>query len=349
MEHFDLVPGHPVSRVIKGGWQLAGGHGAVDRAAGVEDMIAFADAGITTFDCADIYTGVEALIGAFRAAYLQRRGQAALDRIRVHTKFVPDLGSLATINRRQVADGIATSIRRLGVERLDLVQFHWWDYGVDRMLEVAGWLCDLRREGLIAEIGGTNFDTAGMRRLLEAGVPLASMQVQYSLIDDRPRRGMAAAATAAGVPLLCYGSVAGGLISERWLGAAEPGPPYENRSLAKYTLIVGEFGGWALFQALLATLHRIAQRHGTDVASVAGRLVLDRPGVGAIIVGARSPGHLARNAALPDLMLDAADRAAIAEVLARATPVPGDVYALERDRTGPHGSVMKYELNAGAQ
>jgi uncharacterized repeat protein (TIGR04076 family) len=65
-ESVELAPGHRISRVIKGGWQLAGGHGAVDRRAGIEDMIAFADAGITTFDCADIYTGVEAMIGDFR-------------------------------------------------------------------------------------------------------------------------------------------------------------------------------------------------------------------------------------------------------------------------------------------
>jgi aryl-alcohol dehydrogenase-like predicted oxidoreductase len=72
MEYTDLAPGHRISRVIKGGWQLAGGHGAIDRATSIEDMIAFADAGITTFDCADIYTGVEEMIGAFRTEYLNR-------------------------------------------------------------------------------------------------------------------------------------------------------------------------------------------------------------------------------------------------------------------------------------
>jgi hypothetical protein len=96
MESVELAPGHRISRVIKGGWQLAGGHGAVDRKAGVEDMIAFADAGITTFDCADIYTGVEAMIGDFRAEYERVRGAEALSKIKVHTKFVPDLGSLAS-------------------------------------------------------------------------------------------------------------------------------------------------------------------------------------------------------------------------------------------------------------
>ena len=74
MQTYDLAPGHSISRVIKGGWQLAGGHGEIDRETVIEDMIAFADAGITTFDCADIYTGVEALIGAFRSEYKRVAG-----------------------------------------------------------------------------------------------------------------------------------------------------------------------------------------------------------------------------------------------------------------------------------
>lgn len=348
MEHVDLAPGHRISRIVKGGWQLAGGHGAVDRKAGVEDMIAFADAGVTAFDCADIYTGVEELIGAFRAEYADRRGAEALAAIRVHTKFVPDLDRLGSLTKRDVAAAIDTSLGRLGAERLDLVQFHWWDYEVDRLIEVAGWLTALREAGKIANLGGTNFDAAHMARLIEAGAPLVSMQVQYSLIDDRPSRAMAATAAAGGVGLLCYGTVAGGLMSERWLGAAEPAPPFENRSLAKYKLMVDEFGGWEQFQTLLRALAAVAARHGSDIATVASRAILDRPGVAAVIVGARNRSHLARNLAIPALRLDAADRERIDGALALATPIPGEVYALERDRTGRHGAVMKYNLNEGA-
>jgi aryl-alcohol dehydrogenase-like predicted oxidoreductase len=345
MESVELAPGHRISRVIKGGWQLAGGHGAVDRQAGVEDMIAFADAGITTFDCADIYTGVEAMIGDFRAEYERVRGAEALSKIKVHTKFVPDLGSLASLSRGDVAKAIETSLGRLKQERLDLVQFHWWDYEIDRQVEVAGWLKELRDEGKIANIGGTNFDTTQMQRILDAGVPLVSMQVQYSLIDDRPSRSMAAAALEAGVNLLCYGSVGGGLFSERMLGAPEPTEPFENRSIVKYKLIVDEFGGWALFQDLLEVLDEIARRHGSDIASVASRAVLERPAVAAVIVGARNRNHLHRNLGIPGLPLTRDDFALINAVLARSNPVPGDVYALERDRSGKHGSVMKYNLN----
>jgi len=345
MQTFDLAPGHRISRVIKGGWQLAGGHGEIDRKTGIDDMIAFADAGITTFDCADIYTGVEVLIGEFRKEYERVRGSEALSRVKVHTKFVPDLGNLATLTKADVAAAIETSLSRLNMEQLNLVQFHWWNYEIDRQVEVASWLGELRQEGKIANIGGTNFNTEQMLRIINAGVPLVSMQVQYSMIDDRPSRLMAAAAKEHGVSLLCYGSVGGGLFSERMLGVAELQPPFENRSLIKYKLIVDEFGGWDLFQDLLKVLSIVAARHDSDIASIASRAVLERPGVAAVIVGARNRNHLDSNLAIPGINLSEQDFAEINAVLARANPVPGDVYTLERDLTGKHGSVMKYNLN----
>jgi aryl-alcohol dehydrogenase-like predicted oxidoreductase len=170
MQTTELRPGYVISRVIKGGWQLAGGHGAVAREAAIADMAAYVAAGITTFDCADIYTGVEELIGDYL-----RASRAA---VRVHTKFVPDLDILPTIDRAHVARIIDRSRARLGRERLDLVQFHWWDYDVPRWLDTAGWLAELQRAGKIALLGGTNFDTAHAAALLDAGVDLATMQVQ---------------------------------------------------------------------------------------------------------------------------------------------------------------------------
>ena len=160
VSRIQLRQGYSISRVIRGGWQLAGGHGAVDKAQTLEDMIAFADAGITTFDCADIYTGVEELIGAFRTEYANRRGAQALAGIKVHTKLVPDLSRLASVDRAHVRGIVETSMKRLRMDRLDLVQFHWWDYGVPRYLEATRWLNEMRIEGKVAQVGGTNFDTA---------------------------------------------------------------------------------------------------------------------------------------------------------------------------------------------
>ena len=343
-----LRPGHEISQVIRGGWQLAGGHGPVDRASVVEDMIAFAEAGITTFDCADIYTGVEELIGAFRMEYARRFGSDALARIKVHTKLVPDLARLATVDKDYIRSIVDTSLKRLRMERLDLVQFHWWDYAVPRYLDVIGWMNELRLEGKIANVSGTNFDTEKTLQILQAGVPLTSMQVQYSLLDARPERQLAHVAQDNTIWLLCYGTVAGGFLGDRWLGSPEPQEPLENRSLTKYKLIIDDFGGWELFQALLTTLRRIADRHGVDIATVASAAMLNRPGVAAVIVGARDRSHLARNVAVSDLRLTATDHAEIAAVQAQGKIPEGDVYTLERDRTGRHGSIMKYNLNSAS-
>jgi aryl-alcohol dehydrogenase-like predicted oxidoreductase len=346
MQRVDLAPGYAVSRVIRGGWQLAGGHGAIDGDAAVEDLLAAFDAGITAFDCADIYTGVEALYGRFRARLAKERGIEALSRLRIHTKLVPDLAGLATVDRAAIEAIVDQSLRRLGMERLDLVQFHWWDYAVPRYVEVAGWLDEIRRAGKIDRLGGTNFDAGRTREILDAGVPLTSMQVQYSLLDRRIEAALLPLAQAEGIAILCYGTVAGGFLSERWLGAAEPEGVLENRSLTKYKLIVDDAGGWDFFQALLAALARVAKRHDTDIATVASRLVLDRPGVAAVIVGARSRAHLAGNVLAGSLALDEADRSEVAAVLAEARPIAGEFYAAERDRTGRHGAIMKYNLNA---
>ncbi len=335
-----LAPGYAVSRLIKGGWQLAGGHGAVDRAAALADMAAYVDAGVTTSDCAEIYTGVERLIGDFRRTLdADRRA-----RLRVHTKFVPDLDLLPRIGRADVRRIIERSCERLGQERLDLVQLHWWDYDEPLLIDTGLWLRELQDEGRIALLGGTNFDTAHARALHDAGVRLATMQVQYSLLDARPAGGMAALCAAAGMRLLCYGTVAGGFLSERWLGASEPAEPFENRSLVKYKLIIDDADGWDWFQALLRALARVGQRHGAGIAAVASRHVLDQPQVAAVIVGVRNRTHLAQHRALFALSLDAADLAAIDAVLAQRRALAGDVYALERERTGRHGRIMKYDL-----
>jgi aryl-alcohol dehydrogenase-like predicted oxidoreductase len=336
----EIAPDYEISRVIKGGWQLAGGHGAIDRSQAIADMASFVESGITTFDCADIYADVETLIGSFRARY-----PLLAERAQIHTKFVPDLSMLANIDTGYIERGIDRSLRRLGLERLDLVQFHWWDYAVPGYVAAALELARLRRAGKIAHIGLTNFDMPRTREILQAGVPVIAMQLQYSLLDERPDNGMLDLCRTHGIAVICYGTVAGGFLSERWAGRRAPGPDLDNRSLIKYKLIIEDFGGWDLFQALLRALERIAVRHCCDIASVASKLMLDRPGVAAVIIGATNAAHLEAHRRLCELRLDDEDRAAVLRVLKSRSGPLGDVYSLERDRSGRHGRIMKYELN----
>ena len=140
LQSVTLAPGFVVSRIAKGNWQLAARHGApYAREAAIDDMRRFVEAGITLFDCADHYVGVEELIGEFR-----RRHPDHARCVRISTKLVPDLESLPRLRRRDVDQIVETSLARLGVERLDLVQLHWWDYAAPAWLETAHWLNELR-------------------------------------------------------------------------------------------------------------------------------------------------------------------------------------------------------------
>jgi aryl-alcohol dehydrogenase-like predicted oxidoreductase len=347
VESIELAPGYRISRLLRGGWQLAGGHGPVETERALADMAAFVEAGVTTFDCADIYTGVEDMIGRFRERMLALHGSEALAGFKVHTKFVPDWDDLARVDRDYVRRIVDRSLQRLRMERLDLVQLHWWNYEVPGAVDAALVLRDLRDEGKIDLVGGTNFDAPQTRALLDQGVPLASMQVQYSLLDQRPEHAMTALCAERGIKLLCYGTVAGGFLSERWLGAPEPREPLANRSLMKYKLIIDDFGDWRLFQELLSTLCEIGRKHGVSLTAVATRWVLDRPHVAGAIIGARYADHLRDNISVFTFALDRTDRAAIDAVLARRTGPVGDVYTLERDREGRHGRIMNYNLNRG--
>ena len=348
----ELAPGYSVPRVIHGAWQLSAGHrgaaGAPDREETVEALLRLAEAGFDTFDCADIYTGVEELLGEVLRAWRRRGGDRGAPELQVHTKLVPDLAALPGLDRGYVERVVERSLRRLGVERLDLVQLHWWDWSVPGYVQAAGWLDDLRRAGKVRHVGVTNFDAKRLAEVLDAGVPVISNQVQHSVLDRRPEGALAGLADRRGVVLLGYGALAGGFLSERWLGAPEPAGPataLPNRSLTKDRLILDEFGPWRLFQDLLQALAHVGRRHGAPLAAVALRAALDRPGAAAAVLGASGARHLQDTRRALDLRLDAGDHAALEAVLARAQGPTGPVYALERDPTGPHAAIMRYDLN----
>jgi aryl-alcohol dehydrogenase-like predicted oxidoreductase len=343
MERIELEPGFSLSRIIKGGWQLSKGHSNLSLDNAIRDMAEFTKHGITTFDCADIYTGVEEQIGEFLKVWKKQHGSAS--GIQVLTKFVPDYDILNTITKRYVEKVIDRSLLRLGLDQLDMVQFSWWNYAVPKWIETALWLKELQKAGKIRLLGGTNFNTASMRAVEEAGVRFNTIQVQYSLLDYRPEKELADFCRETNTWLLCYGSVAGGFLSERWLNQPEPKPPFENRSLVKYHLMIQEFGGWELFQHLLHVLDTIARKHQVSITNVATRYVLERPQVGSLIIGARDAQHLTDNLKTFSFTLDNEDHRKIQAIINQRNGPAGDVFDLERIKDGPHGSIMRYNLN----
>lgn len=316
-ERFQLTPDLSICRVLNGMWQVSGAHGAIQPEAAVQAMFVYHDAGFTTWDLADHYGPAEDFVGEFRRRMKRDRGEASLAEIQAFTKWVPRPGN---VTRAAVEQAIQRSLRRMDVETIDLLQFHWWDYDDLSYLDALSYLAELKDRGLIRHLALTNFDTERLRLIVEHGIPIVSNQVQYSLIDRRPEVEMAVYCQAQGISLLPYGSLAGGLLSERSLGRPEPARAELNTaSLQKYKQMIDGWGGWQLFQDLLGALDAVAQRRDTSIANVALRYVMDRPAVAGVIVGARLgvAEHREETAHVFDLALGTEDVAQIEAVLAK--------------------------------
>jgi aryl-alcohol dehydrogenase-like predicted oxidoreductase len=318
LRRFQFTDDFTICRILNGMWQVSGAHGYIEPERAVEEMFAYHDAGFTTWDLADHYGPAEDFIGTFRRRFAARHGAARLSEVQAFTKWVPRPGRMT---KRVVDDAIGISLSRMGVQCLDLIQFHWWDYNDESYLDALKHLADLQHEGKIRHLALTNFDTERLRAIVDHRVRVVSNQVQYSLVDRRPEARMAPFCRDHAMTLLAYGTLLGGLLSEKYLGRPEPRRPELNTaSLAKYKNMIDAWGGWTLFQALLAVLKEIADRHGVSIANVGVRYVLDCPAVAGAIVGTRLgvAQHITDNARVFGFELDAGDLAVIEAVLAKS-------------------------------
>ncbi|MGC2483685.1 MAG: aldo/keto reductase [Nitrososphaeraceae archaeon] len=317
-EHYQLAPDLAIYRIINGMWQVAGGHGYIDNELAIADMMRYHEAGFTTWDLADIYGPAEDFIGQFRRKLLAIKGEEELDKIRALTKWVPQPGR---ITRSIVNESIDRSLHRMGVSMVDLLQFHWWDYNNPYYMDALKYLSDLRDEGKIKHIGLTNFDTERLQIMIDSDLQIVSNQVQYSIIDRRPEVKMIPFCLENNISLLCYGSICGGLMSERYLGRMQPSTAELNTlSLQKYKKMIDAWGGWSLFQELLSTLKRIAQKHNVTIANVAARYILDKSAVAGVIIGVRLGivDHRTSNTQVFNFILDKSDCEAIDAVCAKS-------------------------------
>ena len=282
---YQLAPDLTICRILNGMWQVAGGHGYIDHELAISDMMKYHDSGFTTWDLADIYGPAEDFIGQFRRRLLTLKGKEELNRIQALTKWVPHPGR---ITRSIVKENIERSLRRMSVTSLDLLQFHWWDYDSPYYMDALKYLYELRDEGIIKHIGLTNFDTERMHIMIDSDLQIVSNQVQYSIIDRRPEVKMIPFCLDHNISLLAYGSICGGMMSERYLGRTEPSATELNTlSLRKYKQMIDTWGGWNLFQELLSILKRIAQKHNASIANIASHYILSKPAVAGVIIGVR--------------------------------------------------------------
>ena len=324
---FQFTPDMRICRLLNGMWQVSGAHGRIDPKAALQNMFHYLDAGFTTWDLADHYGPAEDFIGEFRRQLAATRGTAALTTIQAFTKWVPQPGPMT---RPIVENNVGISLRRMGVETLDLLQFHWWDYADSAYLDALTHLSQLRDAGKLKHLALTNFDTAHIQTISEHDIRIVSNQVQYSLIDLRPEVRMVPFCQAQNISLLTYGTLCGGLLSDAYLGQPEPRSAALNTaSLRKYKQMIDAWGGWELFQELLRALRHIADKHDVSIANVAVRYILDRPTVAGVIVGVRLgvADHHTDNARVFDFSLAPEDHEDIQAVLVKSR----DLYHLIGD------------------
>jgi len=320
VERCELAPGLSISRVLTGLWQIADMErdgGKVDAQAAAAAMVPYVEAGFTTFDMADHYGSAEEIAGAYLKEY-------GADSVELCTKWVPKPGRSS---RDDVRSAVQRSLDRMQTDCLDLLQFHAWNYPDPSWLDCLFWLQELREEGLIRHLGLTNFDTAHLRIVLHTGIEVLSNQVCYSLLDQRASSRMLELCAECGAKVLAFGTVAGGFLTDRWLG--KPEPDWENLetwSEMKYGRFVQEAGGWKELQQLLQVTSRVADKQGVSMANVACRVILEQPAVGGVIIGARLgiAQHIEDNLRLFGFELDEQDQAEIATALEPLRPIPGD-------------------------
>ena len=278
-------------------------------------------AGGNFIDTADIYNAgaSEEIVGKWLIS-----NQSARDSVLLGTKgrfSTGDSPNDAGNSRRHLRRALEDSLRRLGVDHIDLYQLHSWD-PLTPLEETLGFLNDAVSAGLISYYGFSNFTgwqltkAVWTAKLHNWQLPV-TLQPQYNLLEREIESEIVPAALDAGLGLLPWSPLAGG-----WLTGK-----YHRESVPAGNTRVGEnptrqFQGWDLRSgsprtwAVLDALHEIASAHEVPPAQIALAWLAGRPGVTSVILGARTPDQLEGNLQAANVKLTAAEVHRLNEVSA---------------------------------
>ncbi len=316
-----LAPNLEISRIITGLWQIADMERdgkTLDPIPTAAFMAPYVKSGLTTFDMADHYGSSEIISGHFKNHH------DLGSKVQLFTKWVPEPGK---ISMDQVRKAVQKALDRMQQTSVDLMQFHAWNYADPSWLDGLFYLNELKNEGLIQQIGVTNFDAAHLRIACASGIPIISNQICHSVIDQRATDQMEAVCTTYGVKLLAFGTLAGGFLTNDWLGKTEPSfDELKTWSQMKYKRFIDAAGGWEKHQHLLEVLQEVANNHQVSIANIATRFVLETKNVAAVIVGARlgHSDHIDDNLKMLDINLSPNDIAKIKNAQSNLKPIPGN-------------------------
>ena len=309
-----------ISRIITGLWQMADieREEDIDPKAYSEKIIPYVEAGLTTFDMADHYGSSELIVGEYNI-------NNSTSDVQLLTKWVPKPGK---VDKQSVSDAVQLALDRMKQTSIDLMQYHAWHYPDPSWLDALFYLTELKQEGLIKNIGVTNFDAAHLRVACASGIPIVSNQISHSLIDQRANSSkIIDVCNEYGIKLLAYGVVMGGFLTNKWLNKNEPKPEnLKTWSEMKYKRFIDESGGWDAYQNLLNVLNRIAQNNDVSIANICSRYILGNPLVAGIIIGARlgENNHIKDNLNILKTKISKEEINLIRDAQKELNPIPGD-------------------------
>jgi aryl-alcohol dehydrogenase-like predicted oxidoreductase len=287
--------GRVVGEVGLGTWQIGGNWGDVPDATGLSILRTAYEFGTTFFDTADVYGDgrSETLIGKFIKEAKVR------DRVFIATKLGRrgDPGWPQNFTREVVRQHTEDSLRRLGLEALDLTQLHCVPPAVLMRGELFGWLDELKREGKIKAYGAS---VEAMDEALWccAQPGCASLQIIFSIFRQKPIHVLFDTARAGGVALIVRLPLASGLLGGRMTRATKfPAEDHRNFNRDGAAFNVGEtFAGLPFEKGVdLADALKPAVPAGLSMSEFALRWCLDFDAVSVIIPGARSPEQARAN------------------------------------------------------
>jgi aryl-alcohol dehydrogenase-like predicted oxidoreductase len=310
-----------VSEISYGNWITHGSQ--VEEDAAHACVRAALDAGITTFDTADVYANTKAESVLGRALKDERR-----EGLEIFTKVFWPTGPGGPndkgLGRKHIIESAHASLRRLGTDYVDLYQAHRFDRKVpleETMLAFA----DLVRQGKALYIGVSEWTgeqiTRGAAIARELNVPLISNQPQYSMLWRVIEDQVVPASEREGISQIVWSPIAQGVLTGKYKPGAElpEGSRATDESGGK-----GMIANWLRDDVLTAVqnLEPLAKEADLTLAQLAVAWVLQNPNVASAIIGASRPEQVAENVKAAGVKLDA-------DLLDKIDAVLGDV--IERD------------------
>jgi aryl-alcohol dehydrogenase-like predicted oxidoreductase len=316
--------GLSVSEISYGNWLTHGSQVEEEQAQAC--VHAALDAGITTFDTADVYAGTRAEAVLGRALNGQRR-----EGIEIFTKVFWPTGTGPNdrgLGRKHIIESAHASLQRLQTEYVDLYQAHRFDRTTP-LEETFLAFADLVRAGKVLYVGVSEWTaeqiTRGAALARELHVPLVSNQPQYSMLWRVIESQVVPASEREGMSQIVFSPIAQGVLTGKYKPGAEP--PAGSRA-------TDDKGGANMIARYLRddvltkvqALQPIADDLGLSMAQLAVAWVLQNPNVASAIVGASRPEQVGENVKAAGVKLSE-------DVLAKIDDVLGDVVETDPRRT----------------